>query len=155
MNERLALHAKRIGIQDGSSRTALRDWLEEITSAKEWTRATEVQTINMIGYLLKGDIAEPLTGLTRKKDKFLWEEEQESAFQNLKTALTSHNVMAHPNTGVTRAVPRKSGKALPPRSRSPKCRENAATSTRALHMAWAKVDSEVYLSPLSYLPIEQ
>ena len=52
MNERLALHAKRIGIQDGSSRTALRDWLEEITSAKEWTWATGVQTFDMIGYLL-------------------------------------------------------------------------------------------------------
>ena len=31
-------------------------WLEEITSAKEWTRATDVQSINMIGYLLKGDL---------------------------------------------------------------------------------------------------
>ena len=42
-------------------------------------------------------IAEPLTRLTRKKEKFLWEEEQENAFQNLKAALTSHNVMAHPD----------------------------------------------------------
>ena len=41
MDERLAL---RLG------------WLEEITSAKEWTRATDVQSINMIGYLLKGDL---------------------------------------------------------------------------------------------------
>ena len=41
MDERLAL---RLG------------WLEEITSAKEWTRATDVQSNNMIGYLLKGDL---------------------------------------------------------------------------------------------------
>ena len=41
MDERLAL---RLG------------WLEEITSAKEWTRATDVQSINMIGYLLTGDL---------------------------------------------------------------------------------------------------
>ena len=41
MDERLAL---RLG------------WLEEITSAKEWTRATDVQSINMVGYLLKGDL---------------------------------------------------------------------------------------------------
>ena len=30
-------------------------WLEEIISAKEWTRS-DVQSINMIGYLLKGDL---------------------------------------------------------------------------------------------------
>ena len=41
MDERLAL---RLG------------WLEGITSAKEWTRATDVQSINMIGYLLKGGL---------------------------------------------------------------------------------------------------
>ena len=42
-------------------------------------------------------IAEPLTRLTRKKQDFLWEEEQGNSFQNLKIALTSHNVMAHPD----------------------------------------------------------
>ena len=30
----LSQHAKRIGIQDGTSRSALREWLEEVTSAK-------------------------------------------------------------------------------------------------------------------------
>ena len=42
-------------------------------------------------------IAEPLTRLTRKKENFLWEVEQENSFQKLKIALTSHNVMAHPD----------------------------------------------------------
>ena len=42
-------------------------------------------------------LCEPLTLLTRKKANFVWEEDQENAFQNLKKALTSHNVMAHPD----------------------------------------------------------
>ena len=42
-------------------------------------------------------IAEPLTRLTRKKENCLWEVEQENSFQDLKIALTSHNVMAHPD----------------------------------------------------------
>ena len=69
MDGRLALHAKRLGIQNISSRTALRDWLEEITSAKEWTRATDVQSINMIGYLLKGDL-DTFDALLVKKKNF-------------------------------------------------------------------------------------
>ena len=72
MEDRLALHAKRIGIQDGSSRTALREWLEEITSAKEWTRASDVQTINMIGYLLKGDLDRAVRDYIREGPGRTW-----------------------------------------------------------------------------------
>ena len=74
MEDRLALHAKRIGIQDGSSRTALREWLEEITSAKEWTRASDVQTINMIGYLLKGDLDRAVRDYIREGPGRTWVE---------------------------------------------------------------------------------
>ena len=42
-------------------------------------------------------LCEPLTRLTRKKENFVWEEDQENAFQKLKKALTSHKVMAHPD----------------------------------------------------------
>ena len=87
----LSQHAKRIGIQDGTSRSALRDWLEEVTSAKEWTKATDVQVINMIGYLLKGDLDRAVRDYIRDRpygvtwqaiqafiaDRFLDQDEQE------------------------------------------------------------------------------
>ena len=56
MDAALARHAKRIGIEDGTSHTALREWLDVITPAKEWTRANDEQTIKMVRYLIKGDL---------------------------------------------------------------------------------------------------
>ena len=47
-------HAKRISVQDGTSRSAPWEWLEEVSSAKEWTN--DPQTLKMMGYLVKGDL---------------------------------------------------------------------------------------------------
>lgn len=47
-------HAKRIAVQDGTNKTALREWLEEISSAKEWCNATDAVTLYTVGYLVKG-----------------------------------------------------------------------------------------------------
>jgi transposase InsO family protein len=41
-------------------------------------------------------ISRPLTQLTRKDVRFVWTEKQQQAFENLKAALTSHSVLAHP-----------------------------------------------------------
>ena len=58
INERarklLEHHAKRIGVQDGVNKTALREWLEEITSAQEWSGANQQLTLSTVGYLVKG-----------------------------------------------------------------------------------------------------
>ena len=42
-------------------------------------------------------IAKPLTNLTKKGQPFVWTDAQERSFQTLKTALTSPQVLAHPN----------------------------------------------------------
>lgn len=52
----LTQHAKRIGTQDGTSRTALREWLEEVQSARDWTNAPDPSILRMVGYLIKGDL---------------------------------------------------------------------------------------------------
>lgn len=49
-------HGKRIGTQDGTSRTALRDWLEEVQSARDWTNAPDPSILRMMGYLIKGKL---------------------------------------------------------------------------------------------------
>jgi hypothetical protein len=41
-------------------------------------------------------MSRPLTQLTRKNEPFVWTETQQQAFENLKAALTSHSVLAHP-----------------------------------------------------------
>jgi hypothetical protein len=41
-------------------------------------------------------MSRPLTQLTRKNEPFIWTETQRQAFENLKAALTSHSVLAHP-----------------------------------------------------------
>jgi hypothetical protein len=43
------------------------------------------------------DIAQPLTLLTKKDQKFGWSENQEKAFQNLKDAISSDSVLAYPS----------------------------------------------------------
>ena len=44
-------------------------------------------------------VSEPLVRLTRKHVRFSWDEEQQSSFDQLKRALTSNSVMAHPQIG--------------------------------------------------------
>jgi hypothetical protein len=41
-------------------------------------------------------ISRPLTQLTKKEVKFIWTDIQQQAFNNLKGALTSDSVLAHP-----------------------------------------------------------
>ena len=42
-------------------------------------------------------IAKPMTGLLRKDARFVWAEQQQAAFEALKTALCSEQVLAYPN----------------------------------------------------------
>ena len=42
--------------------------------------------------------AEPLVALTRKNAHFKWDQEKQAAFDSLKAALASDQVMAHPKT---------------------------------------------------------
>ena len=42
-------------------------------------------------------IAKPLTGLLRKDARFVWAEQQQAAFEALKIALCSEQVLAYPN----------------------------------------------------------
>ena len=67
MEAALANHAKRIGVQDGTSRTALREWLEEVSSAKDWTRCNDAQIMKMVGYLVKGDLDTSIRGFIRNQ----------------------------------------------------------------------------------------
>ncbi|EFO88192.1 hypothetical protein CRE_06930 [Caenorhabditis remanei] len=58
--------------------------------------------IGMAGFFRKfienfAGIAEPLTRLTRKEQKFVWSEEQQEAWMKLKTALTSKPILSFPN----------------------------------------------------------
>jgi hypothetical protein len=41
-------------------------------------------------------MSRPLTQLTKKDEKFVWADPQQQAFDNLKAALTSDSVLAHP-----------------------------------------------------------
>ena len=65
---------------------------------------TEVRTfLGMTGYYRScipdyAKIAEPLVELTRKNFRFTWEDRHQSAFDQLKAALISDTIMAHPQT---------------------------------------------------------
>ena len=55
--------------------------------------------LDIIGGLLRGShtIASPLTKLTRKEVRFVWSEECEASFRELKERLTSALVLALPS----------------------------------------------------------
>ncbi len=61
-------HAKRIGVQDGTNKTALREWLEEVSSAKEWCAATDAATLATLGYLVKGRLDTGIRNWIREYD---------------------------------------------------------------------------------------
>ena len=42
-------------------------------------------------------IARPLTNLAKKRQPFIWEDEQQKSFDDLKTALTTPPILGHPN----------------------------------------------------------
>jgi len=74
----------------------------KIEPIKDWPRpanVTEVQSfLELAGYyrrLVEGfsQIITPLTQLTRKSEKFIWGENQEKSFQELKTRLASASVL--------------------------------------------------------------
>ena len=67
--ERLQRHAKLMGPQDGTNQAALRQWLDEVSSAKEWTGATDGLTLSMVGYLVKGDLDEAVRNWIRANDQ--------------------------------------------------------------------------------------
>ena len=58
-----------MGPQDGTNQVALRQWLDEVSSAKEWTGATDGLTLSMVGYLVKGDLDEAVRNWIRANDQ--------------------------------------------------------------------------------------
>ena len=78
----------------------------KIEPIKDWPRpanVTEVQSfLELAGYyrrLVEGfsQIITPLTQLTRKSEKFIWGENQEKNFQELKTRLNSAPILPMPS----------------------------------------------------------
>ncbi len=61
-------HAKRIGVQDGVNKSALREWLEDISSAKEWTAASDVIVLANVGCLVKGNLDTSIRNWIRDYD---------------------------------------------------------------------------------------
>ena len=79
---------------------------DNIQKILQWPKPTNVKDVKHIlgmgSYyrrFVKGyaDIARPLTDLTKKNMKFKWTDSCEAAFQKLKQALVSSDVMGHPN----------------------------------------------------------
>ncbi|GKF98026.1 putative reverse transcriptase domain-containing protein, partial [Tanacetum coccineum] len=77
----------------------------KIEAVKNWASPTKLieirQFLRLIGYyqrFIKGfsKIAKPLTELTRKNKKYIWGENQESAFQLLKQKLCEAPILAFP-----------------------------------------------------------
>jgi len=79
---------------------------EKVRSIQDWPIPTSVRDIqvflgfcnfyrNLISHY--SDLAQPLTSLLKKGVPFRWTPETQSAFQNLKAAFLSSEVLAHPN----------------------------------------------------------
>ena len=77
--------------------------LKKIEAVAQWPRLTNVTKIKsflgLAGYYRKfikdfSKIIAPLTRLTRKQEKFVWNEACEQSFQKLKECLTSAPVLA-------------------------------------------------------------
>lgn len=79
---------------------------EAISQLANPTTVREVRSfLGMVGYYRKcienfADHAEPLTRLTRKDEPFIWGPDQDEAFSYLKTALTTHPILAYPDTSL-------------------------------------------------------
>ena len=82
--------------------------LEKVVAVKEWkqpTNPTEVRSfLGLAGYYRRfiekfSTIAAPMTKLTRKNVKFLWTDDCERAFQELKQRLTITSVLTIPVQG--------------------------------------------------------
>ena len=82
---------------------------EKISAVKEWVAPktlkqlrTFIGTVAYYKRFIKGfaEICTPLYELTKKGVKFVWSEACESAFQTLKSSLTSAPIMAYPRPGV-------------------------------------------------------
>ncbi len=61
-------HAKRIGVQDGANKSALREWLEDISSAKEWCAASDSIVLANVGCLVKGNLDTAIRDWIREYD---------------------------------------------------------------------------------------
>ena len=54
---RLENFASRIGVNDGTNREGLREWIQGIDSAKGWTTAPDILVLEMAAYLSSGSLA--------------------------------------------------------------------------------------------------
>src|ERR1700744_3719675 len=77
----------------------------KINGVKNWPQPQNVTDVrSFLGFcnyyrmFIPGfaDEAKPLTMLTKKLAEWVWGEEQEAAFENIKTLITSEPVLAHP-----------------------------------------------------------
>ena len=63
LRKRLEQHARYIGCVDGTDRQQVREWLDSVSSAKDWTGAGDALTLEMVGYLCKGEMAVTIRGV--------------------------------------------------------------------------------------------
>ena len=66
VRKRLKQHARYIRSIDGTDRQQVREWLDSVTSAKAWTQADDALTLEMVGYLSKGDVAVTIRNLVEE-----------------------------------------------------------------------------------------
>ncbi|MCP3887667.1 MAG: DDE-type integrase/transposase/recombinase [Desulfobulbaceae bacterium] len=84
--------------------TAIPEKTQAIQNLPSPTSVTEIRSfLGMVSYYRQlipymAEIAEPLYYLTRKNVPWVWEQSQKVAFETLKNALTSSDVMAYPDT---------------------------------------------------------
>ena len=79
---------------------------DKVAVVKEWPVPKSVKAVRSFlgftGYYRRfiqnySSLASPLTGLTKKGRKFLWGEDAQIAFEDLKEKLTSAPVLGYPN----------------------------------------------------------
>ena len=86
VRSRLERFARNIGPVDGTSREALRRWIDGVDHAKEWCAASDKDILEMIGALLGGALATHTIAFKKQKDK----DAEDLTWKDLKAEIRTH-----------------------------------------------------------------
>ena len=69
---RLERYGKTIGTVDGTNRDELRQWIERVDHAREWTASGDRDLLEMVGYLITGSLASHVRRFVKAREGVTW-----------------------------------------------------------------------------------